>query len=88
MARLAARFPHYGWETNAGYGTPFTLQAMARIGITPHHRRAFAPVRAMLQGSVSRLPGAPAEPGGLRSDETEADVSAHHHNVLALSVLP
>ncbi len=52
MARLAARFPHYGWETNAGYGTPAHCEAMARIGISPHHRRAFAPVRAILQGNI------------------------------------
>jgi ribonuclease HII len=52
MARLAARFPQYGWETNAGYGTPAHCQAMARVGISPHHRRAFAPVRALLQGDI------------------------------------
>lgn len=52
MTRLAVRFPHYGWETNAGYGTPAHCQAMARIGISPHHRRAFAPVRAILQGTI------------------------------------
>jgi ribonuclease HII len=52
MARLAMRFPQYGWETNAGYGTPAHCQAMARVGISPHHRRAFAPVRAILQGGI------------------------------------
>jgi hypothetical protein len=52
MARLATRFPQYGWETNAGYGTPAHCQAMARVGISPHHRRAFAPVRAILQGTI------------------------------------
>ncbi len=48
MARLAVRFPHYGWETNVGYGTPAHCEAMARIGISAHHRRAFAPVRAII----------------------------------------
>ena len=52
MTRLAARFPHYGWETNAGYGTPAHCQAMAASGISPHHRRGFAPVRAILQGTI------------------------------------
>jgi ribonuclease HII len=48
MARLAARFPQYGWERNAGYGTPAHCRAMAAIGLSPHHRRGFAPVRALL----------------------------------------
>jgi ribonuclease HII len=52
MARLSVRFPHYGWETNAGYGTPAHCQAMAASGISPHHRRGFAPVRAILQGAI------------------------------------
>ena len=52
MARLAVRFPYYGWETNAGYGTPAHCQAMASSGISRHHRRGFAPVRAILQGAI------------------------------------
>ncbi|HEX9647088.1 MAG TPA: ribonuclease HII [Alphaproteobacteria bacterium] len=46
MAELALSFPGYGWETNAGYGTPAHLAALARLGPSPHHRRGFAPVRA------------------------------------------
>jgi ribonuclease HII len=46
MAGLAQEFPGYGWETNAGYGTPAHLDALCRLGPTPHHRRGFAPVRA------------------------------------------
>ncbi len=52
MTRLAARFPHYGWERNAGYGTPAHCEAMLRAGISPHHRRGFAPVRAILEGGI------------------------------------
>jgi ribonuclease HII len=52
MARLAIRFPHYGWETNAGYGTPAHCKAIAMRGISPHHRRGFAPVRAVLRGAI------------------------------------
>lgn len=43
MARLAARHPGYGWERNMGYGTPEHLEALARLGTTPHHRRSFQP---------------------------------------------
>ena len=48
MRRLAEEFPGYGWETNVGYGTRDHRQAMAKLGLTPHHRRSFAPVRHLL----------------------------------------
>ncbi len=41
MARLAVRFPGYGWETNAGYATAFHRTALRRLGATPHHRPTF-----------------------------------------------
>ncbi|CAA7613389.1 ribonuclease HII [Magnetospirillum sp. UT-4] len=44
MAELARDFPGYGWERNAGYGTAEHLDALRRLGPTPHHRRSFAPV--------------------------------------------
>lgn len=44
MAELAIRFPGYGWEKNAGYGTAAHLAALREKGPTPHHRRSFAPV--------------------------------------------
>lgn len=49
MAQLAGRYPGYGWERNAGYGTAEHLAALLRHGATPHHRRSFAPVRAILE---------------------------------------
>jgi ribonuclease HII len=49
MAALAQEFPHYGWERNAGYGTREHQDALARCGVTPHHRRSFAPIRRMLE---------------------------------------
>lgn len=48
MRKLAEEFPGYGWETNVGYGTRAHRSAMARLGLTPHHRRSFAPVRQLL----------------------------------------
>jgi ribonuclease HII len=44
MAELALACPGYGWERNAGYGTAEHLDALKRLGPTPHHRRSFAPV--------------------------------------------
>ena len=51
MTALAASHPGYGWETNMGYGTAAHRDAMARLGVTPHHRRSFAPVRDQLASS-------------------------------------
>ncbi len=48
MVRLATEYPGYGWERNAGYGTAEHRKALARLGVTPHHRRSFAPVRIAL----------------------------------------
>ena len=45
MMALAKDCPGYGWETNMGYGTKAHQQGLASLGITPHHRRSFAPVR-------------------------------------------
>ncbi|MEN9790822.1 MAG: hypothetical protein RLZZ63_480 [Gemmatimonadota bacterium] len=41
MQRLAARHPGYGWESNAGYGTPAHISGLRERGLTPHHRVAF-----------------------------------------------
>ena len=50
MTELAQSHPGYGWETNAGYPTPAHRAALARLGVTPHHRRSFAPVHKILCG--------------------------------------
>lgn len=44
MRRLGGRYPEFGWEHNAGYGTPDHRAALDRRGPTPHHRRSFTPV--------------------------------------------
>ena len=49
MAELARQHPGYGWERNAGYGTAEHLDALSRLGVTPAHRRSYAPVRNMLR---------------------------------------
>jgi ribonuclease HII len=53
MSRLGLRFPHYGWEQNAGYATGSHRQALIQFGPTIHHRAAFGTVREIL----AALPG-------------------------------
>ena len=50
MARLAVRYPGYGWERNAGYGTAAHLAGLAQLGLSRHHRRGFAPCARLLAG--------------------------------------
>jgi len=42
-------YPVYGWNRNAGYGTPQHLEGLKIHGITPHHRRSFAPIKNIAQ---------------------------------------
>jgi len=41
ISRLAERFPGYGLERNAGYGTALHRAAVVQAGPTPLHRRSF-----------------------------------------------
>lgn len=56
LARLAKFHPGYGWEHNAGYSTREHLDAIVALGVTPHHRRSFAPARLALAGDQGILP--------------------------------
>ena len=47
MRQAAQDYPGYGFERHKGYGTPSHLQALARLGPCPLHRRSFAPVRSL-----------------------------------------
>ncbi len=63
MARLGARHPGYGFERHAGYPTAAHREALRRLGPCPHHRRGFAPVRAVTEEAgeavFSRAPASP-----------------------------
>lgn len=41
MRRLAEEYPGYGWEKNMGYPTVAHRNAIAQLGVTPHHRHSF-----------------------------------------------
>lgn len=51
MQRLALEHPGYGFERHAGYPVPAHLEALARLGPSPVHRRSFAPVARLLAGT-------------------------------------
>ncbi|MDR2794361.1 MAG: ribonuclease HII [Holosporaceae bacterium] len=45
MRELSQKYPYYSWDKNVGYGTAVHLEAIRRYGITPHHRKSFAPIK-------------------------------------------
>ncbi|MBP6985518.1 MAG: ribonuclease HII [Alphaproteobacteria bacterium] len=51
MQELSLSFPGYGWEKNAGYGTKKHQEGISLYGITPHHRKSFAPIRNALKAA-------------------------------------
>lgn len=50
MTQLARRYPDFGWERNAGYGTPAHIAALRSHGLTAHHRLQFC--RTALGGQL------------------------------------
>ena len=52
MADHARTWPGYGWERNRGYPTPEHIRALDALGLTPLHRRSFAPVRMRLPAKM------------------------------------
>lgn len=51
MNELAAHYPHYAWQKNKGYGSPAHLQALKLWGVSPYHRRSFAPVAQLVKAA-------------------------------------
>lgn len=53
MQELDAQYPNYGWASNKGYGAPAHKEGLMRLGVTPHHRRSYAPIRKILESDIS-----------------------------------
>ncbi|MBN8431139.1 ribonuclease HII [Microbulbifer salipaludis] len=49
MVALDAIYPGYGLAGHKGYPTKVHMEALARLGVTPVHRKSFAPVRRQLE---------------------------------------
>ena len=48
MKDLAKKYPYYGWEKNAGYGTKAHMEGLIRFGVSPEHRLSYAPIQKVL----------------------------------------
>lgn len=48
MSELAMRYPDYGFDKNAGYGTKQHLAAIDTVGIMNEHRKSFEPIKSIV----------------------------------------
>lgn len=52
---LHAQYPQYAFDRHKGYPTALHLERLRRHGVSPVHRRSYAPVRALL-GAETKNP--------------------------------
>ncbi|MGL5784899.1 MAG: ribonuclease HII [Alphaproteobacteria bacterium] len=48
MEDLHIQYPEFAWSQNKGYGTKTHQKALKIQGVTPHHRRGYAPIRNLM----------------------------------------
>ncbi len=53
LVALEQDYPGYGFAGHKGYPTREHLDALRRLGVTPVHRKSFAPVKNLLDGVVA-----------------------------------
>ncbi len=49
MNKLAIKYPYYGFEKNAGYGTALHQKGLAEYGICEEHRQSYKPIKEIMQ---------------------------------------
>lgn len=49
MEEMAKKYTGYGFEKNAGYGTKAHVEGLKKFGVTPEHRKSYAPIKAFLK---------------------------------------
>ncbi|WP_440895292.1 ribonuclease HII [Amphibacillus sp. Q70] len=50
MSQYHQKYPYYQFDQNQGYGTAGHLQGLKKYGVTPIHRKSFAPIKDYLEG--------------------------------------
>jgi ribonuclease HII len=48
MVDLSKAYPNYGFDKHKGYPTKIHKEALVKYGITPHHRKTYAPVQNVI----------------------------------------
>lgn len=55
MEAQEAEYPGYGFGSHVGYGTAAHRKAIETLGVTPLHRRSFAPIAKLTQGTTKAI---------------------------------
>jgi ribonuclease HII len=76
MARLAARYPAYGWERNQGYATKEHRDAIRAHGLTPHHRSSWQALQVLMAGDQLSLFDGAGEGSGVALPDDAVAVMA------------
>jgi ribonuclease HII len=53
LLEMHARYPQYAFDQHKGYPTALHLARLREYGVTPEHRRSYAPVRELLNEATS-----------------------------------
>lgn len=53
LVKLHRKYPAYGFDQHKGYPTAMHLERLLQHGVSPVHRKSYAPVRAVLEGARS-----------------------------------
>lgn len=59
MAQQSLQYPQYGFENHVGYGTALHRSAIDSFGITPLHRKSFAPIAKIVNAQLGDTPKQP-----------------------------
>lgn len=54
MQELAAQYPYYGWDKNAGYPTAEHLHAIDKYGINEHYRKSYKPIKERMKNDETQ----------------------------------
>lgn len=72
-------FPGYGFGAHVGYGTAAHREALARLGVTPLHRKSFAPIAALIDMTTSSPAFAPAIPTTSTNSTPTISATSQNH---------
>ena len=53
LKELAKKYPGYGFEKNAGYGTKDHIEGLKKYGVTPEHRKSYKPIKEFLGSTAA-----------------------------------
>jgi ribonuclease HII len=65
MNEMHAVYPEYGFASHKGYPTALHRRRLAEHGPCPLHRRSFAPVGCLIDGTQDAAHGLESAPGVL-----------------------